>query len=267
MTDQATPGAAQAGTPEGANTAGVQPGASPPAVADTFAGLQDAGNREWVANKGYKDLDTLTTSARRAETLDSELSGLKAKSLTPPTADAKPEEWDAFYAKLGRPEKPEAYEFNMPQNLPEGFAYDAESAKAYRGWAHEAGLNPRQAQALHDRFVSHQAQAQTDYVKAIVQKGEAAQTELVKVWGDKDSDGFKASVQYADRFINQNGGDTLLGELKANGLISPDGYILSPVLAQAFAKAGKALYAEGSYVSGGVPTQRQSLEQRLFPNG
>ncbi|WP_448953066.1 hypothetical protein [Labrys neptuniae] len=265
MTDQAMAGAAQAGTSEGAAAAAANNGSQAAATSDIFAGLQNAESRQWVESKGYKALDPLVESARHADKVQSEFNDFKAKALAPPANDAPKEQWDAFYAKMGRPEKAEAYEFSMPQNLPEGFAYDGESAKAYQGWAHEAGLSPRQAQALHDRFVQHQAGQQTAYAQSIVQKGEAAQGELTKVWGDKASDGFKANVQFADRFIANNGGDALMGELKANGLLSPDGYVLSPVLAQAMAKAGKALYAEDQFATGGAAAQPKSAAETLYP--
>lgn len=267
MTDQVTTEAAPAGTLEGTNAAAATNGSQAAASSDIFASLQDAESRQWVESKGYKDIGTVVSDARYADKLKAELGDLKAKALAPPANDAPKEQWDAFYAKLGRPEKAEAYEFKMPEGLPEGFAYDGESAKAYQGWAHEAGLNPRQAQALHDRFVQHQANAQNAYAQSLVQKGETAQGELVKVWGDKASEGFKQNVQFADRFIRQNGGDALLNEMKANGLLDPDGFVLSPVLAQAMAKAGKALYSEDQFATGGAAPQPKSAAETLYPPG
>ncbi|MGJ4857064.1 hypothetical protein ACN6KF_003048 [Labrys sp. La1] len=265
MTDPANPGAAPAVTPADANASPGNNGSPPGDAPDIFAGLQNAESRQWVESKGYRALDPLVESARHADKVQAEYNEFKAKALAPPANDAPKEQWDAFYAKLGRPEKAEAYEFKMPEGLPEGFAYDGESAKAYQGWAHEAGLNPRQAQALHDRFVQYQAGQQTAYAQSIVQKGETAQGELVKVWGDKASEGYKQNVQFADRFIRHNGGEALLGEMKANGLLDPDGFVLSPVLAQAMAKAGKALYAEDQFATGGAAAQPKSAAETLYP--
>lgn len=265
MIDPANPGAAPAGTPDGANAPPANDGSPAGGAPDFLAGLQNAESRQWVESKGIKSLDTLAESARYADGVKKEFDDFKAKALALPANDAPKEQWDAFYAKLGRPEKAEAYEFKMPEGLPEGFAYDGESAKAYQGWAHEAGLNPRQAQALHDRFVQHQVGQQTAYVQAIAKRGEEAQGELVKAWGDKASDSFNQNVRFADRFIRQNGGDALLGEMKANGLLDPDGFVLSPVLAQAMAKAGKALYAEDQFATGGAAAQPKSAAETLYP--
>lgn len=265
MTDQANPGAAMAGTPDGATVPPANNGSPAGGATDFLAGLQNAESRQWVESKGYRALDPLVESARHADRIQAEYNEFKAKALTPPAADAKPEDWQAFYARLGRPETAEGYEFRLPQGLPEGFAYDGQSASAYRGWAHEAGLTPRQAQSLHDRFVQHQAGQQSAYVQAIVQRGEAAQSALVRAWGDTDSEAFRQNVEFADRFIRQNGGEALMGELKSSGLISPDGYVLSPALAQAMARAGKALYAEDQFATGGVAGGSRSAAETLYP--
>lgn len=265
MMDPANPGAAMAGTPADATVPPANDGSPAGGATDFLAGLRNAESRQWVESKGYKALDPLVESARHADRLQTEYNELKAKALTPPAADAGPEEWQAFHARLGRPQTAEGYEFRMPQGLPEGFAYDSDSAGAYRSWAHEAGLTPRQAQSLHDRFVQHQAGQQSTYVQAIVERGEAAQAALTKAWGDRNSQAFRQNVEFADRFIRQNGGEALIGELKSNGLLSPDGYVLSPALAQAMARAGRALYAEDQFATGGVAAQSRSAAETLYP--
>lgn len=98
-----------------------------------------------------------------------------------------------------------------------------------------------------------------------MQRGEAAQSALVRAWGDTDSAAFRQNVEFADRFIRQNGGEALMGELKSSGLISPDGYVLSPALAQAMARAGKALYAEDQFATGGVAGGSRSAAETLYP--
>ena len=265
MTDQVTTEAAAAGTSEGTSAAAATNGSTAAATSDIFAGLQNAESRQWVESKGYKAWDPVVESARHADKIQSEYNEFKAKALTPPAQDAPKEQWDAFYAKVGRPEKPEAYEFKLPEGLPQDMPYDGEAANRYKTWSHEAGLTPKQAQILHDKFVSDRAGDYTKQIEALVQRSTAATGELVKAWGDKSSDTFKQNIQFADRFINQNGGDALLGELKSNGLLDPDGMILSPVLAKAMAKAGRALYAEDKFVTGGAAAQPKSAAETLYP--
>lgn len=264
MTDTATTGAAAAGTSEGATAASATTGSQAAAASDFLAGLQSAESRAWVESKGYKALDPLIESARHADKVQSELADLKAKALTPPAPDAKPEEWDAFYARMGRPEKAEGYEFALPKDLPPELPYDAEGAKAYKQWSHEAGLTPRQAQQLHDKFVQHTAGQWQGAIAATEKAATDAHGALVKEWGAPDSAPYKANVEHADRFIRNNGGDALMGELKAKGLLAPDGTVLSPMLAQAMAKAGKA-YAEDGLATGKAAAGQRTAAETLFP--
>lgn len=64
------------------------------------------------------------------------------EGLVPPGADAKPEDWKAFYRKLGAPEKGEEYKLEVPQGG------DAEFAKEAAAQFAEIGLRPDQAKAL-----------------------------------------------------------------------------------------------------------------------
>lgn len=250
MNDTANASAAPAGTDASASAAATTIGSPAAAAPDTFAGLQNAESRAWVGSKGFKGLDPLVESARHADRLQTEMADLKSKALTPPPPDAKPEDWQAFYAKLGRPETADGYEFKLPEGLPPDMPYDSESAKASKAWFHEAGLAPRQAQALHDAYVKHAAEQHAAALAALKGRGETAHGELTKAWGAPDSDGYKTNVQHLNRFIDNNGGETLLSEMKSAGVLSQDGVVLAPTLAKAMSAAGAALYREDQLVSG-----------------
>src|SRR3990167_5333183 len=45
-------------------------------------------------------------------------------SVRIPTDQAKTEEWDQFFTKLGRPAKPEDYKLTKPEKLPDGVQWD-----------------------------------------------------------------------------------------------------------------------------------------------
>lgn len=252
MTDAASGSATaerpDAGIPGGANgTDGANPGSqgatSPQGdgAADPFAGLQDAGIREWIGKAGLKDVQSLAVKARDAERLI-------GSSIRLPGDDAKPEEWDKVYARLGRPDKPDGYEFKPPADMPEGLPYNQDFASWFKGAAHAEGLSKKAAAGLHDKFVEMSVkQAVADYEARIT----AAEAALAKAWGGpKDSEAYKAKVELADRGIKALGGDDLMTELKATGLLGSGGEILSPAIAQAFAKAGEALGKEGGLVTG-----------------
>ena len=68
-------------------------------------------------------------------------------SVRLPKEDATPEETAEFYAKMGRPESPEGYEFDKP-DLPEGVDWDEGLVDWFGKAAHSAGLNKSQAAAL-----------------------------------------------------------------------------------------------------------------------
>lgn len=74
------------------------------------------------------------------------LNQLSTRTIAP-DKDAKPEEWAAFYNKLGRPEKPDGYKFTRDgefKDLPTLPGLDEYTAAVF----HEAGLTPAQADAI-----------------------------------------------------------------------------------------------------------------------
>jgi len=57
-----------------------------------------------------------------------------------------PENWAHLFDRLGRPKDPDGYQFERP-TLPEGMKYDENLEKAFKKFAHEVGLLPKQAAA------------------------------------------------------------------------------------------------------------------------
>jgi hypothetical protein len=238
-----------AGTPDVPASTGAPEGSTPAAAtADPFSGL-DTGTREWIGKKGIKGVEDLAKTALNAESLI-------GNSVRVPGADATAEDWEKFYAKAGRPEKADGYEFALPEGLPETVPYDAEFASEFKTWAHEAGLSPRQAQALHDKWigkVSGLTAAQQQALAADAAKRATAATEgMEQLWkAPASSPEFAAKLQDARRAIDNLGGDKLIAEMQANGLLAEDQTILSPMLMDVFAKAGAALFKEDALVTGG----------------
>lgn len=112
-----------------------------------------------------------------------------------PKNDAKPEEWDAFYSKLGRPESPDKYEFK----LPEGGAVDEKLLGDFKTAAHATGLQPRQAQNLLEWFNKTQGESVSNYTKTM----EEDLGKLKSEWGDN----FEANAKLATGLVKQHGGD------------------------------------------------------------
>jgi len=105
------------------------------------------------------------------------------KIAVPKHADDK-ESWDKVYKAIGRPDTKEGYEFQKPEELPEGFDYPVETESAFREAAYGLGLSQIQAQSLRDWFVASSAQ---NFTTTLHDKaGEVDQTvaDLTKEWGN-----------------------------------------------------------------------------------
>lgn len=209
---------------------------------DWLAGLSEE-NRNLVQAKQWGSPEAAVKSYR-------ELEAHASKALRPPGEDATAEEWDAFYAKLGRPEKPEGYEFALPEGLPEDLPYDDTFAQKFKAWAHDQGLTPKQAHALHDAYVQDFAGQVQSAREAEGKAVEEAHQTLVKEWGNPDTDTYKRKVEMMSRAARQLGGNDLYGELAEMGAITKSGEVKRPQLAKALASVGEKLFAEDNLFGG-----------------
>lgn len=215
----------------------------------------DKDSRGWLAQQGYATdkgftPETVAKLAKQAR----EQEKLIGSSVRVPGPNATQEEKDQFLTKLGRPEKSDAYTFDVPKDLPESLPYDGERANGFKAVAHQVGLTAAQAAAVHDWYVGT---AVEDFnglsVAAQEQRTQQARAEtdkLVKTWGPLDGDTFKTNMELAHRFIDTAGDASVMSELKRLGALSDDGMILSAPIAQLFAKAGTAFYQEDGVVRG-----------------
>lgn len=143
-----------------------------------------------------------------------------------PGENATPEEWDAFFAKTGRPEKPEGYELKAPEGIPEG-VWSEDEAKEFATMAHKLGLSKKAANAL----VSWQAQRIGKAFTAQQEQGEMLRNNAIgalkKEWGAAYDEQLKLAKAAAVTF----GGDEILQHPLAN----------DPVFIKTMAKAGAAI--------------------------
>lgn len=139
-----------------------------------------------------------------------------------PKADAKPEEWDTFYTKIGRPESPDKYDFKMP----DGTKVDESLIKEFRTAAHTSGLQPRQAQGLLDWFNKAQEDRMAGFSKTMTDGVDKLKSE----WGGK----FDEKLGMASRAVKELGGDELISLLEETGLGN------HPTLVKFFAKLGES---------------------------
>jgi len=166
-------------------------------------------------------------------------------SIKIPGKDAKPEEWDKYYAKLGRPEAADKYGTAMP-DLPEGFAWDEGQMKSFFETAHKAGLSTAQAQSLVDWYAADQ--------KGVLKAGEAAiaeaETALKGEW----------KAAYPRNLGLAKAASKWLGVME---VLDQTGLGNHPTILKGFAKLGRSL-AEDGVISGeveGVPTNEAVQKQ------
>jgi len=154
-------------------------------------------------------------------------------SIRIPKEDAKPEEVEAFYTKLGRPAKAEEYKLNLP--YPEYVQWDKERIAGFTQAAHRAGMTVKQAQAVIDAFGQ---QVASDF-QAKKNAFESAQATLKTEWGGA----YDRNLALAKRVRDMYGGE----ELKAFFADDPSGN--DPRVIRFLAKLGNDLEA-GDYLGG-----------------
>lgn len=213
--------------------------------------VKDPDNLTYAKTKGWQSPDDAVKSYRE---LESESSRNK---IAFPDKDSKPEDVEAFWRKLGKPEKPDGYELKLPEKLPENFPYEADAANEFKGLAHKLNMTPAQAQGLHDWYVAKQAGSFEGDVLSTVKKVENAHNLIVKNFGDPKSDDYKRKIELADRSVrelgrtlNEKEPDALRKEMAEFGIITPDGKVMAPYLVMALSRVGDSLYSEDKVFSG-----------------
>ena len=100
-----------------------------------------------------------------------------------PKADAAPEEWDAVYGRMGRPEKPDGYTMKGVEGL-EQLDLESPTTQWYLETAHKVGLSDRQAQSLMRGYLQEvvrlHEQDETDFMA----RKTSDHAELKKAWGE-----------------------------------------------------------------------------------
>ena len=69
-----------------------------------------------------------------------------------PDDKATDEEWSSFHSSVGRPESAKEYQFGEKPALPEGLEFDEAFEQSFRDISYNAGLTPKQAQAIYDGY-------------------------------------------------------------------------------------------------------------------
>jgi len=181
-------GSAEAGNPQ--TEAPVAPAAveAAPSILDSF---QDQDLRSYAEGKGFDKagFEGLVKSYSHLEKMTTN----KDSTVVIPGLDAPLDQTDAFYNRLGRPEAPDGYAFQLPEGS------DTARLDGLRAAAHQLGLSDKQFSGL--------AEADSAYFSGITeqstQNNEMAATDadnaLRQEWGAAYDQNVAGVERYADQ--------------------------------------------------------------------
>lgn len=137
-----------------------------------YSKIEDPDLKSYTEKKNWKDPIEAVKSYREAEKR-------LGTSISLPKENATPEELNAFYAKIGRPETPEAYQLPVPEGQDTAFAQSMAKIMF------DTGVPAKSAQALAMAWNEYQAQ-QAQLYEAEQAKAEQEQMATLKnEWGAK----------------------------------------------------------------------------------
>jgi hypothetical protein len=175
--------------------------------------------------------------------------GEAGNRLAIPAADAPPEQWEAVFKAIGRPDDASGYKF------PEGA--DAQTVEGFGPVAHQLGLSQKQAEGL----AAYDMQRMTDAMTAIKTASEADLKTLKDELGS-DYTAKEAVAQAAFQKLFGNEAGALADHL--------DGIVGSRALVEGFMKLGTMLGehsridGEGEPITGVSDAEAEAKLQTLF---
>jgi len=197
-----TGGAAGGGDNGGGTGGGQGAGSGGGAAAPWFDTFQDPALKEWVAS--YKDAyPTPEAMALKALNLEKFVGADKAgRGVIVPKPEAKPEEWQAFYRKVGGvPEKADGYKVHSDPKIAAELAADP-LIKQFQEQAHKMGMPPQFLQGAVEWYVGAMKGAQEGQYAALEQRAETDLVELHQEWqGPKYDENVELGRRAAKMFI------------------------------------------------------------------
>ncbi len=155
------------------------------------------------------------------------------RSVTLPDRDASPDEIEAFYDRMGRPESPDAYDVLAPEGR--GGILHEEPTRNFLEAMHRAGANGATVQAAMDWYFDELTALETRLAAEAQKHSAGHEAALRREWGDA----FDRNAVAARRALRRFGGNDLETVLAEAGLGS------HPVFLRTFAAIGAAISEDG----------------------
>lgn len=147
-----------------------------------------------------------------------------------PTENSTADDWKSVFTKLGLPESVENYE--VKNNLPEGFEENTEMLNGFKAAAHEAGVLPHQAQKMLDFYNEFSTNLVKDHNEAMAKASVDGFAALKQEWGE---DGYENRLVRANQALSQFATESEIASLSAAGLLQ------NPTFAKVFDKVAIGL--------------------------
>lgn len=194
---------------------------------------------EYQAKPWLKDMQDVASVVKRAD----DLLAYQGRSIGVPGKDAKPEDWDRVYDRLGRPKTPEAYEIESPVGTEGAAWWNPEVETALKGVAHKAGLNNQQAAVMVRELAGFLAAGSNRQEASKVEQTAATQRALSELWGGSKVNNLRLAQEAVRRF--GDGETDLWAFFEETGLGNHIGFIK-------FLHRVGALLPEDNYVGDGL---------------
>lgn len=201
--------------------------------------------REAPSLKNFKSVEGMAKSLLSAQRM---VGADKVALLTDASSD---EDRNEFFRKVGRPDKPEGYEFKKldESKMPKGLATNREFESAFANKAFELGLSKEQANKLRDWHNDIVLSSYKDADTLMDEQYDKAMSELQKEWGNAS----QANIDLANKVVVKFDPENKLIE---------QGLGNNPVLVRMFAQIGK-MFSEDSLVVGEASKTPSNAQSRI----
>lgn len=162
-----------------------------------------------------------------------------------PNQNSTEDQWNEVYSKLGRPESPDKYKFDVKSEV---IPFDDNAIKQYADNVHKLGLNNKQAQGILEFYKNSMEQSAKQSQIDMETAREQSQQQLRQEWGRAYDDNLKKAGAVAKANLNPQ---ILDMQLKDGSRLGDN-----PEIIKGFAKIANLL-SEDSMVS----TESESVNQ------
>lgn len=183
-----------------ATSAAAAPASTQPSWRDTLP--EDIKGHASLAR--YKDVAEVAKAYLNAEKM------IGAEKIALPGKHATDEDWMQVFRRLGAPEKPEDYKFELPKDS----VIDQEMVKNFQAIVHKHGVLPKQAESLLNWYGELSAKRQQEHLTQLKAAQDQDWDLLRKEWGD----GLERKAAMARAAVKEYGGDEMSDWLKQTGL-------------------------------------------------